>query len=354
MSESYTRFLALSDQDRKDVFEAAADRLDTLPSYVEKNFWVCFVLNALYNRLPDSHPQLLFKGGTALSKAFGLIRRFSEDIDLVVYRDGLGFGADRDPTNPEGISGKKRKALFDELKEACGAYICGDLAAALGPLLDERCEIVRDDEDSDQQTLLIEYPTLYPSADLPYVLPRVKLEAGARSALDPNVMASVTPYIAGDLAEDWSFEIGNIHVISPARTYLEKLLILHGAFCGHRDENRVPTDKDRISRHYYDVAMITGTDIGGAALADEALLTAVREHNLIAFKQAWKKFDEAIPGSLRVVPSDELRAAIEKDYEAMQGMMLGDAPPFDWVIEQLQMAEDTINRREPAAPPGAP
>jgi hypothetical protein len=74
MSESYARFLALSHQDRKDVFEAAADRLDTLPSYVEKDFWVCFVLDALYNRLPDGHPQLLFKGGTALSKAFGLIR----------------------------------------------------------------------------------------------------------------------------------------------------------------------------------------------------------------------------------------------------------------------------------------
>lgn len=76
--------------------------------------------------------------------------------------------------------------------------------------------------------------------------------------------------------------------------------------------------------------------------------------NLIAFKQAWKKFDEAIPGSLRVVPPDELRAAIEKDYEAMQGMMLGDAPPFDWVMEQLQLAEDTINRHEPAAAPRDP
>lgn len=345
MSESYAQFLALPDQDRKDVFEAAAERLDTLPSYVEKDFWVCFVLDALYNRLPDGHPQLLFKGGTALSKAYGLIRRFSEDIDLVVYREDLGFGADRDPTSHEYISGKKRKALFDELKDACGTYIRGDLAAALGPLRDERCRIVPDDEDGDQQTLLIEYPTLYPSADLPYVLPRVKLEAGARSALDPNTTASMTPYIAEDLAEGWPFEVGNIHVISPGRTYLEKLLILHGAFCGHRDEGRVPADKDRISRHYYDVAMITGTDIGEAALVDEALLTAVREHNLIAFKQAWKKFDEAVPGSLCVVPPDELRRAIETDYMAMQGMMLGEAPPFDWVLGQLQIAEDTINRR---------
>ncbi|WP_114966495.1 nucleotidyl transferase AbiEii/AbiGii toxin family protein [Alkalilacustris brevis] len=345
MSENYARFLALSDQDRKDVFEAAADRLDTLPSYVEKDFWVCFVLDALYNRLPGGHPRLLFKGGTALSKAFGLIRRFSEDIDLVVYREGLGFEGDRDPTNPGGISGKRRKVLFDELKEACGTYIRDDLTVALGPLLGERCQIVTDDEDGDQQTLLIEYPTLYPSAELPYVLPRVKLEAGARSALDPNAIASVKPYIADDLADDWAFDVGNVHVIAPERTYLEKLLILHGAFCGHRDAGRLPADKDRISRHYYDVAMITGTEIGRAALADEALLTSVREHNLIAFKQAWKKFDEAVPGSLCVVPPAELRAAIEEDYGAMQGMMLGDAPPFDWVMDQLQIAEDTINRR---------
>ena len=139
----------------------------------------------------------------------------------MVYREGLGFGADRDPTSPGGLSNKQRKALFDELRTACGAYICGKLATALAPLLHERCRI----------------------------------------------------------------------------------------------------------------------------LADEALLTAVREHNLIAFRQAWKKFDEAVPGSVRVVPQDALRAAIEKDYEAMQGMMLGDAPEFDWVMKQLQAAEDTINRR---------
>jgi hypothetical protein len=71
MSADFERFLKLSDQERRDVFEAAADRLDTLPSYVEKDFWVCFVLDLLFNRMPKGHPRLLFKGGTALSKAFG-------------------------------------------------------------------------------------------------------------------------------------------------------------------------------------------------------------------------------------------------------------------------------------------
>ncbi len=98
MMKAFESFLTLPEQDKRDVFEAAASRLDTLPSYVEKDFWVCFVLDVFYNRLPVGHPRLLFKGGTSLSKAFGLIRRFSEDIDLVVFRDDLGFKGDRDPT----------------------------------------------------------------------------------------------------------------------------------------------------------------------------------------------------------------------------------------------------------------
>ncbi|MDE0211801.1 MAG: nucleotidyl transferase AbiEii/AbiGii toxin family protein, partial [Boseongicola sp.] len=80
MSGTFEIFLTLSEQDKRDVFEASASRLDTLPSYVEKDFWVCLVLDMLYNRLPAGHPKLLFKGGTSLSKAFGLIQRFSEDI----------------------------------------------------------------------------------------------------------------------------------------------------------------------------------------------------------------------------------------------------------------------------------
>ena len=71
--ESFESFLALQERDKRDVFEAAASRLDTLPTYVEKDFWVCLVLDALYNRLPDGHPRLLYKGGTSLSKAFRLI-----------------------------------------------------------------------------------------------------------------------------------------------------------------------------------------------------------------------------------------------------------------------------------------
>lgn len=120
MNESFGEFLQLPEQERRDVFEATARHLDTLASNIEKDLWVCLVLDGLYNGLPDGHPRLLFKGGTSLSKAFGLIRCFSEDVDIVVYRDDLGFGTDRDPANPDlALSGKKRRALFEELRAAC-------------------------------------------------------------------------------------------------------------------------------------------------------------------------------------------------------------------------------------------
>ncbi len=123
------------------------------------------------------------------------------------------------------------------------------------------CHVVPDEGDVDQQTLFVEYPTLFPSDDDDYVMPRLKIELGARSALNPNSSHTITPYIADELA-DWSFGVENIRVITPQRTYWEKLLILHGLYCGYRDEQRLPPGKNRISRHYYDVAMITETETG--------------------------------------------------------------------------------------------
>ena len=207
----------------------------------------------------------------------------------------------------------------------------------------EGCWVGPDENDKDRQTLLIEYPTLYPSGAVTYVAPRVKIEAGARSALDPNSTCTVTPYIADELP-DRPFNVGGIRVIAPERTYWEKLLILHGAHCGYRDEGRLPTDRDRVSRHYYDVAMITATETGRSALSNIDLLNSVRNHNLIAFRQAWKRFEEATPGSVRLVPQAELRTAVERDYQAMQDMILGEAPDFEWVMEQLQRAEAAIDQ----------
>ena len=345
-ADAFASFLNLPEQGRRDVFAAAAHRLDTVPGYIEKDFWVCLVLDALFNRLPGGHPRLLFKGGTSLSKAFGLIRRFSEDIDLVVCRDDLGFTGERDPTAAVGLSSNRRNALFGELAQTCSSYVLGDLKVALTSLIGGLTEgyAVGPDADADSgQTLLVTYPTLYPGDDDAYVAPRVKIEAGARSALEPRVTCAVSPFVADELP-NWRFGAENVSALAPERTSWEKLLILHGLHCGYRDARRLPTDRDRISRHYYDAATIAKTRTGKAALSDTDLLDAVRKHNLIAFRQAWKRFEEAVPGSLRLVPQPELRVAIERDYRAMRDMVLGDAPAFEWILDRLRDAEVAANR----------
>lgn len=343
MTSSFQKFLALEQTDRQDIFEASAQQLNTPGSYIEKDFWVCLVLDILYNQLPDEHPDLLFKGGTSLSKVFNLIQRFSEDIDLVVYRRDLGFEGEVDPTNPQSsVSKSKRRKLFGQLQATCSNYITSDLRMALKQRLPDSCEVQPDPDDS--QTLLITYLSTYSSLDTSYVQPRVKVEAGARSALTPSEQGRITPYIS-QVLPDWPFEVAGLKVISPQRTFWEKVLILHGLLYGYRDEGRLPRDRNRLSRHYYDVAAISATDIGKKAISNLGLLDAVREHNLIAFNQAWKKFELAQPGTLRIVPSEALRAAITADYKAMRGMIWSQAPEFEWIIHQLQTVEEIINRQ---------
>ena len=118
MAEGYNVILAADDATRRDLFRAAAQRLGTSGQNIEKDFWVCWTLDALFNGLPAG-PRLLFKGGTSLSKGFGLIQRFSEDIDITVFRDDLGVPASVAQLNA--MSRKKREAALGAIKAACEA-----------------------------------------------------------------------------------------------------------------------------------------------------------------------------------------------------------------------------------------
>jgi hypothetical protein len=344
VNQAFKQFLDLSEQGRKDVFEATAEELNTLPTYIEKDFWVCLVLDLLYNGLPDDSPRILFKGGTSLSKVYKLIERFSEDVDFTIFRDDLGFIGDRDPLSST-ISGKQRKHLSEELKQAASNYVCGklkeDLERATANIF-TNFSIVVDEDDPDRSTLLLQYPSLFQLDSTAYVKPRVKLEGGGRSALDPHQDCSIKPFIADEL-NTWNFLVPNIRSIAPERTFWDKVMILHGWHCGYRDEGRKPSDRQRVSRHYYDVAMIFRTNTGQNAVQDSQLREDVRKHTQIIFKGAWKKLEEAVPGSMCLMPTDDLKAVLESDYQAMQGMMLGNPPAFDEIVGIIGELETLIN-----------
>src|SRR3984885_12721493 len=133
MTEGFQTVLAASEKERRDLFVGAADRLRTNEQNIEKDFWVCWTLDALFNDLAVGGPRLLFKGGTSLSKGYGLIERFSEDIDITVFREDIGQPATVEEL--EGLSGKKRTARLDSIRGACQEYIRGALQEQMQILL---------------------------------------------------------------------------------------------------------------------------------------------------------------------------------------------------------------------------
>jgi hypothetical protein len=168
MTEGFQIVLAASDEERRDLFVGAADRLRTNEQNIEKDFWVCWTLDALFNELEAGGPRLLFKGGTSLSKGYGLIERFSEDIDITVFREDIGQPATFEEL--EAMSGKKRNARLEAIKAACQEYIQGPMLERLSVLLQQtlktanmnpdRARVEPDPDDPDGQSLLLWYPTV--------------------------------------------------------------------------------------------------------------------------------------------------------------------------------------------------
>ncbi|HUY93809.1 MAG TPA: nucleotidyl transferase AbiEii/AbiGii toxin family protein [Terracidiphilus sp.] len=103
--------------ERAQLFAETADRKGIADAIVEKDFWVCWMLQQLFS-IDTLSGRLLFKGGTSLSKVFHAINRFSEDIDLAVDYAALGFTGDRDPRQ-DGISTSKRNKILAEMMNSC-------------------------------------------------------------------------------------------------------------------------------------------------------------------------------------------------------------------------------------------
>jgi hypothetical protein len=172
MNRAFDEVLAAGTETMLSAFDTTALRLGTASQNIEKDFWVCWTLDALFHGLKEGGPRLLFKGGTSLSKGFGLINRFSEDIDVTVFRDDIGEPATIEELNA--LSNNKRRARLDAIKAACQAYINGPLRNELTQILAERLKaagldagaarVEADDTDADKQTLLIWYPTATPQS----------------------------------------------------------------------------------------------------------------------------------------------------------------------------------------------
>ena len=352
-TDAYRQVIAAPTRDRQDLFLETANRLGAPIGNVEKDFWVCWTLNALYRERADGGPRLLFKGGTSLSKAYGLIRRFSEDIDITVFRDDLDEAASVEEL--EVLSKKKRRARLDAIRDACRAYITGPLRERLGAQLTDatsgtgRVEV--DEGDPDGQTLLVWYPEVEPR-DGTYVQPAVRIEAGAKSALAPNRPVTIRPYISEEAGE-LDLAIGNVTTIEAARTFWDKAVIAHGLRRWYERRGVLRQEGQRVSRHYYDLHCLLESGLGRAALADRDLGADCVQHARMFFDRPDYDLASAEPGRFAVAPTEAMTEALVRDYANTTPMIFGTAPAFADILASAHRIEETINggvSPKPAAP----
>lgn len=343
MNNDFAAIIAATDKERLDLFLGTSARMGTAVQNVEKDFWVCWTLDALFNGMEPGGPRLLFKGGTSLSKAFGLIPRFSEDIDITVFRGDLGQDVEVEAL--DGLTGKQRRKRLNAIREACKAYLHGPLTAQLRAIAakhigKDRYRLDIDPEDKDNQTLLLSYPAVTEAID--YIRYAVKIEFGAKSALDPHVEASVVPYIAQDVA-DLNLTVANIKTVRPERTLWDKIVILHGLRQWFERRGELKQGGQRISRHYHDVFRLMRSGEAQAWLADRALGADCVLHARLFFGSPDLGLETATPGMFTLMPTPAMREALARDYRAMVGMVFGEPPSLDEVLEGVAAVERTIN-----------
>jgi len=350
MTEGFQTVLAASEKERRDLFIGAADRLRTNEQNIEKDFWVCWTLDALFNELEAGGPRLLFKGGTSLSKGYGLIERFSEDIDITVFREDIGQLATVEEL--EALSGKKRNNRLEAIKAACQEYIHGPMLEQLSALLRQtlqtanlkadRARVEADPDDPDRQSLLLWYPTATTDGNA-YIRRAIKIESGAKSALDPHAPVVVKPYIADDLPR-FALKVGNVTTVAPSRTFWDKVVILHGLRRWWDRRGELKGGGQRVSRHYYDVYRLMASEIGQNATGDMAMAEDCVRHARMFFNRPDLDLASATPGSFALTPHDGMLTDLRRDYEAMSGMVFGPIPSVDEVVAAIAELEQRLNR----------
>ena len=325
--------------DRKDLFNETAARMELNPVIIEKDFWVCWMLKQLFT-IKELDGMLVFKGGTSLSKCFNLIHRFSEDIDIAVDFEKLGFIGTKDPRRAV-LSNTKRAVLLKEMLTACQGYIARELV----PILSTRIKSILGADDwqlpinsSDSNIVEFEYPTVI-EAKLDYIRPRVILELGTHAEPVPNENYDVAPFASEHFPQWFTDPVCSVATVVARRTFWEKATILHAEY--HRP--LVKPMPLRYSRHYADVAEMSQTWVVDEALADIELLNSVTTHKDMFYHSGWAQYNLACPGSFHLMPCDERLSVIGRDYREMSAMFFSEPPEFESILEQLSELEKRIN-----------
>ena len=198
-----------------------------------------------------------------------------------------------------------------------------------------------DDSDPSCQTLLVWYPRV-DASDTGYVQAAVKIESGAKSALDPNLAVAIAPYVDADL-EALDLSVPDVTTIHAVRTFWDKIVIVHGLRSWFKWRGELRQDGQRISRHYYDLHSLFESEIGSAAVADLALGADCGQHARTFFNRPDFDLATASPGTFSLRPVGGMIDRLARDYGNTRAMIFGDAPDFDDILLSIGQIEDSLN-----------
>jgi hypothetical protein len=329
---SKINFANLGKQDKIDVLNQASIKTG-IPAYaVEKDWWVNLVLKVLFDMEIGNH--LVFKGGTSLSKAWKLIERFSEDIDLAIDRNFLGF------------SGELSKKERTKLRKRTSEY----LESSFLPLFINNLKVLKIrglnikiikplSIDQDPRIIEVYYPTVIDSPR--YIKPRIQIEIGCRSLKEPFTIKPLSTIIYEQFPTSvFAEETIKIPCVNPERTFLEKVFLLHEEFQRPKEKIRV----DRLSRHLYDIYQLDKVGFAQKAMNDKSLYETIVKHRVIFTKVGGVNYQLHQPQTINPIPPNHLIAQWEADYKIMQEQMIyGDSPYFVEMMNRIQSIKEMIN-----------
>lgn len=319
-------WLNLPVEKQQELFKQLGFKTGIQPQAIEKDAWVTLVLRIIFNSKISEH--LIFKGGTSLSKAYKLIQRFSEDVDLAISREFLGFG-------DELTKGQIRK-----LRRKSHNFVSNEM---LRIIIDEfEKEKINEQlynvevknktiSDQDPEIIEINYQSVF--EELPYVNQKVLIEIGARSLIEPTEEKEIKSIIDENYPDNSFSETPFfVKTIIPEKTFLEKLILLH-------EEFTKPTEKiryHRMSRHLYDIGQIIATKYGIRALKNTELFRDIILHRETFTPIKSVNYSELRIDNLNSIPPKDFIKRYEKDYIEMQeNMIYGESMSFKTLINEI-------------------
>lgn len=330
------KYTDLTEVQQQELLEQANIRTRIAKKNLEKDWWVTQVIKAIFALPYAGH--LSFKGGTSLSKAWNIIERFSEDIDIAISREYLGFAGELSRTQ---VSDKLRRAACSFVREKLSADIKQQLIA--NGIREDLFTVhvnVTSVSTVDPEVIYIEYKTLFPFDE--YVQSMVKVEVSGRSMSEPVQSVQIASILDEIYPNAASAELSfAVFVVRPERTFLEKVMLLHEEFTKPSAEVRTA----RMSRHLYDLERMLHTDIAERALKDEHLYRTIIEHRRKFIGLKGFDYDTLYPQSLSLeIPADVL-PLWRKDYENMQGSMIyGKSVSFDELLAEIRQLNNRIRQ----------